>query len=244
MQRIDTPTAAQDLFGQGKHGFTDGDIQIGVPTTRLHAAWFNSAQEEIANAIEREGIDLDPQDRTQLSQAIRKAVNTAVTGGDFLTRPEFAAHLAAPDPHSMYATDAEVSALGGRVSAVETALPGKSDVGHTHAAADLGYGGSTGATGWSRDPSGKIHQWGRIQGARGEGSGPNITFPIAFPNACEAVSLTDWNRSGGGTGQWIAIDCFVQITGDPSATGFGTFIQKPGDSDNFWEGCFWEAWGH
>lgn len=73
MQRIDTSTAAKDLFGPGKPGFTDGDPGL-VPETELDADWFNTTQEEIANAVELSGQTLDSDDNTQLHQAIRKPV--------------------------------------------------------------------------------------------------------------------------------------------------------------------------
>lgn len=108
-------------------------------------------------------------------------------------------------------------------------------------ASGAGYTGSHGPIGWRREPDGTIVQWGRVEGNWTEGTGPNITFPIAFPNECENVSLTNWNRS---PGQWTAIDCFGQVAGYPSTTGFGTFVQNPGSNANYWNGCFWEARGY
>ena len=42
MRRISTPTAAQDLFGPGKHGFRNGDPANAILATRLQAEWFNA----------------------------------------------------------------------------------------------------------------------------------------------------------------------------------------------------------
>jgi hypothetical protein len=71
MQRISTATRFQDKFGPGKDGFRDGDPGLGTASTQLEALWFDNAQEEIANAIELSGLPLNPNDMTQLWQAIR-----------------------------------------------------------------------------------------------------------------------------------------------------------------------------
>lgn len=73
MERINTSTAAPDLFGPGKDGFTDGDPGL-APETALDAAWFNAVQEELANAVEASGQELDLADNTQLHKAIQQPV--------------------------------------------------------------------------------------------------------------------------------------------------------------------------
>lgn len=70
MERIATSTVAEDLFGAGKDGFTNGNPAGGVPATQLSAAFLNAVQEEIANVIEGASITLDPAVRTQLKSAI------------------------------------------------------------------------------------------------------------------------------------------------------------------------------
>lgn len=70
MRRIDTSTAAQDLFGKGKHGWRNGNPQAGVRPTQFNAEFVNALQEEIANAIENAGINLNPEDNQQLFKAI------------------------------------------------------------------------------------------------------------------------------------------------------------------------------
>ena len=70
MQRVDTPTKAVDLFGVGKHGFTDGDGGSIAPTN-FNAAISNAIQEAIARAIEGMGITLDGLNHDQLLDAIR-----------------------------------------------------------------------------------------------------------------------------------------------------------------------------
>ena len=51
MKRIDTATKAVDLYGAGKHGFQDGDPDIGQAPTSLNASWFNQVQEELARIL-------------------------------------------------------------------------------------------------------------------------------------------------------------------------------------------------
>lgn len=73
MQRINTATKSVDLFGAGKHGFTDGNAQGNTPPTQFSADWCNAVQEAIARSIEAAGITL-ADDHTQLWQAIEKMV--------------------------------------------------------------------------------------------------------------------------------------------------------------------------
>ncbi|PAV48508.1 hypothetical protein CK486_08650 [Pseudomonas sp. HAR-UPW-AIA-41] len=80
MRRISTPTAAQDLFGPGKHGFRNGDPANAILATRLQAEWFNALQEEVAGLVEQAGIVLDPEDSTQLLKALRRHRGGAGTG--------------------------------------------------------------------------------------------------------------------------------------------------------------------
>lgn len=74
MHRIDTSTAQKDKFGQGKNGFTRGNPQTGTPATQLDYSFFDSVQEEIANAIESAGIILNKEKHDQLKQAIQQYV--------------------------------------------------------------------------------------------------------------------------------------------------------------------------
>lgn len=74
MHRIDTPTATAD------HKFTEGNPQSGVASTVVSADILNAFQEEIANAIEQAGIDLEKADNTQLAQAMAgMAIGMATT---------------------------------------------------------------------------------------------------------------------------------------------------------------------
>lgn len=74
MHRIDTPTAQLDKFGQGKNGFTNGDPTTGRRSTDLNSDMWDAIQEEIANAIEGNGIALEKSKHNQLLLAIRKAI--------------------------------------------------------------------------------------------------------------------------------------------------------------------------
>jgi hypothetical protein len=81
MRRIDTPSAAQDLFGPGKHGFRNGDPANAVLATRLNAEIFNALQEELATVVEKAGLVLEPANNAQLLRAIRGGVNTLSASG-------------------------------------------------------------------------------------------------------------------------------------------------------------------
>lgn len=74
MHRIDTSTAQKDKWGAGKNGWTNGDPTTGVKATSFNASFCDSIQEEICNAIEKSGITLDPDDNTQLYQALTKSI--------------------------------------------------------------------------------------------------------------------------------------------------------------------------
>ena len=60
MFRIDGPGATND------NKFTEGDPANGARATVVTEQWLNAVQEEIANAIEGEGLDLNKQDSAQL----------------------------------------------------------------------------------------------------------------------------------------------------------------------------------
>lgn len=74
MHRIDTPTAQIDKFGPGKNGFTNGDPATGRRATDLNSDMWDAVQEEMANAIEGNGIALDKSKHNQLYLAIQKAI--------------------------------------------------------------------------------------------------------------------------------------------------------------------------
>lgn len=78
MKRIEGAFVAPDLFGQGKHGFRDGDPVAGIPATRLTGGWFNHAQEEIARVIEGTGAALNEAAYDQLKTAIEAMIADAI----------------------------------------------------------------------------------------------------------------------------------------------------------------------
>jgi hypothetical protein len=70
VQRINTATAQANLNGIGKSGFVERQESTQRAPTLVNADWFNNMQEEVCNVIELAGLILNPNDRTQLAQAI------------------------------------------------------------------------------------------------------------------------------------------------------------------------------
>ncbi|WP_420866246.1 hypothetical protein [Lelliottia aquatilis] len=60
--------------------FTDGDPQTQVPCTWVMAAWLNTLQRELVHLCEEAGITIDPEDDTQVYQAITQLLNTSTEG--------------------------------------------------------------------------------------------------------------------------------------------------------------------
>lgn len=52
--------------------YTDGSVAGGIAATRLRAAAFNAMQEELANIVESAGMNLNPNDMTQVLSALKK----------------------------------------------------------------------------------------------------------------------------------------------------------------------------
>lgn len=74
MDKIDHSTATPD------RKFTAGNPAASIPATVMTPEFANAVQEEICNVIEGAGITLDPEDNTQLDQAIdAKIAAQAVT---------------------------------------------------------------------------------------------------------------------------------------------------------------------
>lgn len=72
MQRVGSGrNPALDKFGTGKHGFTAGNPQAGVPATTPGAELFDSWQEEMCAVVEGAGIVLDSNKRNQMLTAIQ-----------------------------------------------------------------------------------------------------------------------------------------------------------------------------
>lgn len=90
MQRINTDTKAENLFGAGKDGFRSGNPLTGVLATQLSAAWCNAVQEAICQVIEGAGLVVGGGDDQLLTaiQAIGSvgtvtevSANTTLTAG-------------------------------------------------------------------------------------------------------------------------------------------------------------------
>ena len=84
MFRVDTSTAATNLRAPGPAGtpgyFQSGDPSTGRPATIPGADWYNILQEEICHVIEHflGSGSLNKADRTQLRQAIDRAIQNAL----------------------------------------------------------------------------------------------------------------------------------------------------------------------
>lgn len=86
MRRVATSTAALDLHGVGKSGFTSGNKQAGIFPTEIGAEWCNGIQEEICNCIELSQQTPDVDDDTQLARGIPYLAwhNTDPLGNDVI----------------------------------------------------------------------------------------------------------------------------------------------------------------
>lgn len=78
MRRIDSTNALPDLHGPGKAGFGGGNPGAGVRATQFTPAWCNSVQEEGANLIEASGVELDPDDDTQMLHAVVNRLRSGI----------------------------------------------------------------------------------------------------------------------------------------------------------------------
>lgn len=198
--------------------------------------------QDITDAAGRDADTLDGRDSTYFATAADllahiqdrsnpHAVTPAQIGAAPIDSPQFSGNPTAPTPPTAD-NDSSVATTAFVQAAIAAALQGSVGGGFTQSFAD---------NGWCRMPNGLILQWGRLAAIRSEGSGPNVTFPISFPNNCLGVATMDWNRNA--SAQWIYVDCFVQLVSiSPSA--FATFVQNPGSDRNHWDGFFWIAVGY
>jgi phage-related tail fiber protein len=102
---------------------------------------------------------------------------------------------------------------------------------YTKAESDARYNlkntASLGQNGWERDgTTGRIRQWGYTNQTGGY---QNITFPIAFPNACRNIQVTPYTANIAGT-----LEC--------SVSQFSNTTARLNANQNF--PLFWEATGH
>lgn len=81
MFRIDGPGATND------NKFTEGDPANGTRATVVTDDWLNSVQEEVAEAIESDGLELDKSDSGQLSKTIQGRLRHAGSVGELESLP-------------------------------------------------------------------------------------------------------------------------------------------------------------
>lgn len=74
MDRINHSTATPDRM------FTAGNPAASIPATVMTPAFANGVQEELCNVVEGAGLALDPEDDTQLDQAIDEKIAAALLG--------------------------------------------------------------------------------------------------------------------------------------------------------------------
>lgn len=70
MKRIDSVNARADVNGIGKAGFHDNADLEGQDATYLTPEFMNMIQEELANLLEKNGEDLDPNSNAQLYEIL------------------------------------------------------------------------------------------------------------------------------------------------------------------------------
>ena len=68
MQKIGNITSTADVNGE----WTNGNVAAGTTPTILDAAWLNTVQRELANIVTSSGLNLDPNDDTQVMAALKK----------------------------------------------------------------------------------------------------------------------------------------------------------------------------
>ncbi|GHK06564.1 hypothetical protein ECZU01_05420 [Escherichia coli] len=194
-------TATQD----GK--YTDGSVAGGIAATRLRAAAFNAMQEELAHIVESAGLALDINDMTQVLKAIQKLT------------------LSRANPFADIKSDG-AAAISTALTNLGLGEAAKRDVGTgANQIPDMGsFTLSVSGTGYQKLPSGFILQWGSI-GAPGIAQDVVTHFPIAFPNRCLRVLVSqDYTPDSGAVG-YIACAGFspdpVKFISRASTPGLG-----------------------
>ncbi|HCR5265076.1 gp53-like domain-containing protein [Escherichia coli] len=205
MHRIDTKTAQKDKFGAGKNGFTRGNPQTGTPATDLDDDYFDMLQEELCSVVEASGASLEKGRHDQLLTALRALL------------------LSRKNPFGDIKSDGTVKTALENLGLGEAA---KKNVGTgTNQIPDMGsFTLSVSGTGYQKLPSGFILQWGSI-GAPGIAQDVVTHFPIAFPNRCLRVLVSqDYTPDSGSVG-YIACAGFspdpVKFISRASTPGLG-----------------------
>lgn len=201
--------------------FTDGNVAGGISPTRLVAAWFNVIQTELVNVVESSGMDLDPDDSTQVLQALTKM---------FLSRSNPFADIAADGSEAIAQA---LSNLG-----IDTALAEKSDLA-TGVLSSSGYIKIPISV--SGNSSTLILQWGTFTGKTSSSAGTDnvyenssiyVTWPITFPTGVlqvitggssdvpgAGVQEIVWNLAKTNTGATFGVSCR-----EASASMSGSYI--------------------
>lgn len=205
MHRIDTKTAQKDKFGAGKNGFTRGNPQTGTPATDLDDDYFDMLQEELCSVVEASGASLEKARHDQLLTALRALL------------------LSRKNPFGDIKSDGTVKTALKNLGLGEAA---KRNVGtRANQIPDMGsFTLSVSGTGYQKLPSGFILQWGSI-GAPGIAQDVVTHFPIAFPNRCLRVLVSqDYTPDSGAVG-YIACAGFspdpVKFISRASTPGLG-----------------------
>ncbi|BBR99644.1 hypothetical protein ACIXOU_004920 [Escherichia coli] len=205
MHRIDTKTAQKDKFGAGKNGFTRGNPQTGTPATDLDDDYFDMLQEELCGVVEASGASLEKGRHDQLLTALRALL------------------LSRKNPFGDIKSDGTVKTALENLGLGEAA---KRNVGTgANQIPDMGsFTLSVSGTGYQKLPSGFILQWGSI-GAPGIAQDVVTHFPIAFPNRCLRVLVSqDYTPDSGAVG-YIACAGFspdpVKFISRASTPGLG-----------------------
>ncbi|MEJ3227420.1 hypothetical protein WDK37_05975 [Escherichia coli] len=205
MHRIDTKTAQKDKFGAGKNGFTRGNPQTDTPATDLDDDYFDMLQEELCSVVEASGASLEKGRHDQLLTALRALL------------------LSRKNPFGDIKSDGTVKTALENLGLGEAA---KRNVGTgANQIPDMGsFTLSVSGTGYQKLPSGFILQWGSI-GAPGIAQDVVTHFPIAFPNRCLRVLVSqDYTPDSGAVG-YIACAGFspdpVKFISRASTPGLG-----------------------
>ncbi|MCZ0215021.1 gp53-like domain-containing protein [Escherichia coli] len=205
MHRIDTKTAQKDKFGAGKNGFTRGNPQTGTPATDLDDDYFDMLQEELCSVVEASGASLEKGRNDQLLTALRALL------------------LSRKNPFGDIKSDGTVKTALENLGLGEAA---KRNVGTgTNQIPDMGsFTLSVSGTGYQKLPSGFILQWGSI-GAPGIAQDVVTHFPIAFPNRCLRVLVSQDYTPDSGTVGYIACAGFspdpIKFISRASTPGLG-----------------------
>ncbi|EFL6965910.1 TPA: hypothetical protein RVP31_004004 [Escherichia coli] len=208
MHRIDTKTAQKDKFGAGKNGFTRGNPQTGTPATDLDDDYFDMLQEELCSVVEASGASLEKGRHDQLLTALRALL------------------LSRKNPFGDIKSDGTVQTALENLGLGEAA---KRNVGTgANQIPDMGsFTLSVSGTGYQKLPSGFILQWGSI-GAPGIAQDVVTHFPIAFPNRCLRVLVSqDYTPDSGAVG-YIACAGF-----SPDPVKFISRASNPGLGASF-----------